>query len=105
MRELYDLSVRLGFTPDNLAIGWKSDPYLWVCEMQRLLRIHQEIDITIMIRASSSYEFYIHKDRVVLPNMPVTVNAQYKKEMYFEALKLAVLKAFQLVEYEPKNTH
>lgn len=75
MKELYILSNKLGFKPQNLSISWKTDSYLWMCEIQKWLRekykFHIEIEDFYDIKSEKLVYFttlrtkhaeYYHKD-------------------------------------------
>ena len=47
MKELYILANKLGFKPQNLSISWKTDSYLWMCELQKWLREKYKFHIEI----------------------------------------------------------
>lgn len=51
MKELYILAVKLKFCPQNRSIGWKEDPYLWMCELQRWLREVHKIHLSVVYSA------------------------------------------------------
>lgn len=92
MKELYIKASELGFIPDNRSIGWKGDPYLWMCELQMWLMSKYELHLYILPSADMdgniSYSCYLYETKV-----------QYKKNWKAEDYKSKSV-GYSLTSYE-----
>jgi len=110
MKKLYELANNLNFIPKNLSIGWKEDPYLWMCELQKWFREKHNLEIECYTTFTNIYRYNVS-----------WINFSYKKEnlnnyfrvqdtsesslrenldssTYEEALEKALLKACKLIK-------
>lgn len=89
MQELYILATKLKFCPKNLTIGWKEDPYLWMCELQRWLREVYKIHIEL------SYELYMKWFYMIVkaPYKESDDIISYSNDEGFETYEIALEKA------------
>lgn len=92
MKELYILSHKIKFIPNNKSIGWKEDSYLWMCELQRWLREKCNIDIYI-----NSYNGYYATLEYNLINKSSSKTLGLEST-YEEALEEELYRALELIK-------
>lgn len=87
MKSLYLLANALGFIPDNRSIGWKEDPYLWMCELQKWLNNKYNIIAFVNPIETILIDKRAYQSRV-LTQTSITIGGIY--ESYPLALKVAL---------------
>lgn len=98
MKELYIKADELGFIPENLSIGWKENPYLWLCELQKWLREKHEQDVFV-VKSGNNYYTVNNSAKLTLStiaDLMENLNWKYYKT-YEEALEIGLQEALKLM--------
>jgi len=103
MKELYVLSNKLDFTSKNLYIDWKTDSYLWMCELQKWLREVHNIHIEVYLARDIRNEYHIHiAGEDELSNNSQNLIEKYLDtniyDSYEEALELGLKNGLKLIK-------
>ena len=96
MKELYILSNNFGFIPQNTSISWKTDSYLWMCELQKWLREEHRFHVEINDFSTSSL------DTVYFITLRTPGSEYYHKDniefaLYEDALKYGLTELVKLI--------
>lgn len=93
MKKLFILATSIGFIPQNLSISWKTDSYLWMCELQKWLREKHrcEINVRYYCTDGSGYAFDL------FPKNSLEVIHFYDFKTYEEALEKALIESLKLI--------
>ena len=87
----YILASEKNFIPKNLSISWKTDSYLWMCELQKWLReVH---NIKLVIDYHIGNEKYLYR---IIKQRHIDNTSLF--ETYEKALEKALQKALKLIK-------
>jgi len=99
MKELYILSTNLGFIPQNISISWKTDSYLWMCELQKWLRENHNIIVMVEPYSNGSSSCRFIWDRFILNNIWMLDSFSMEKhEKYEKALEIGLYESIKLIK-------
>lgn len=107
MLELYITANQFGFIPNNLSISWKTDPYLWMCELQKWLREVHGLNIHVALYSliPDTYGFELMgMNYQTFSTLRTGYNSEHfygeiiEYKSYEEALELALMKGLKLIK-------
>ncbi len=96
MKELYIVACKTGFIPDGTPVSHKTDPYLWMCQVQKWFADKGNVVITIQAMADEEDDV---KQVLYWFNIITSLEDFEDYEYYHsyeEALKAGLMTAFEL---------
>lgn len=108
----YIIATEKGFIPKNLSISWKTDSYLWLCELQKYLRDIYGIYVSSDHDLDPTGKFVIYYTNWGFINDPSSENYKYHPEggydefnnwkTYEEALEFGLQEGLKLIKINKK---
>ena len=105
MKKLFILATSIGFIPQNLSISWKTDSYLWMCELQKWLRekhnsiveiVYSKQDYTSPIKFESTVDYFTKELEYEITTEPEFRSEKFLK--YEDALEIGLFNALKLIK-------